>query len=77
MIVSAGAGIEDGARLAEQLQEALALRLIDGSTPGFTVSIGVTSVPANRPLHEALELADQALYEAKEQGRNRVIVGVG
>ncbi len=77
VIVSAGAGIEDGARLAEQLQEALALRLIDGSTPGFTVSIGVTSVPANRPLHEALELADQALYEAKEQGRNRVIVGVG
>lgn len=76
VIVIADAGAEDAALLAERLREALAVRLIDAATPGFTVSVGVTSVPATRPLHEALELADQALYAAKQNGRDRVSIGV-
>lgn len=42
----------------------------------ITVSIGVCVVPVNSPtgLEEALQLADRALYEAKDAGRNTVIL---
>jgi diguanylate cyclase (GGDEF)-like protein len=75
VIVLAGGTADDGMLLAEQLREALSVKLLDASTPGFTVSIGVVSTESSRPLDEALELADQALYEAKEAGRDRVVVG--
>lgn len=39
-----------------------------------TFSAGLTNHPAGEPLHETLERADQALYAAKAQGRNRTMV---
>ena len=38
----------------------------------FTVSIGVVFSRSDYRLDELLELADEALYRAKENGRNRV-----
>jgi diguanylate cyclase (GGDEF)-like protein len=38
-----------------------------------TFSAGLTDHPAGEPLHETLERADQALYSAKDQGRNRTV----
>ncbi|MGH6646300.1 diguanylate cyclase domain-containing protein [Aquabacterium sp.] len=48
-------------------------------TPGasglpVTFSAGLTDHPAGEPLHETLERADQALYCAKDQGRNRTVM---
>ena len=42
----------------------------------LSVSIGVAVVSANgeRSLKGAIQLADEALYQAKEEGRNRVVV---
>lgn len=40
-----------------------------------TVSIGVVAVRAEEPLRDALERADQWLYEAKRSGRDRVCRG--
>jgi len=41
--------------------------------PRFTVSIGLTTIQANSDTVETLTArADQALYRAKAQGRNRV-----
>ncbi|WP_428687857.1 diguanylate cyclase domain-containing protein [Roseibium sp.] len=38
----------------------------------FKVSIGVADVGVGEKLSQALIRADQALYQAKEAGRNRV-----
>ncbi|MGH9443369.1 MAG: diguanylate cyclase [Thermoanaerobaculia bacterium] len=40
----------------------------------LTVSVGVTQVAPAEPIETVLERADAALYQAKEHGRNRVIV---
>ena len=44
-----------------------------GLPPGVgTASIGISSMPRGEHVSEALQRADNALYEAKESGRNRV-----
>jgi diguanylate cyclase (GGDEF)-like protein len=63
--------------LAEQMRLAVAALAIkhEGSTAGsVTISIGVAVVQPSleRRSRGALQLADQALYEAKVRGRNRV-----
>lgn len=40
----------------------------------LTISIGVTLLRGQEDFDAALRRADQALYEAKAKGRNRVIV---
>jgi diguanylate cyclase (GGDEF)-like protein len=64
---------EDDARaIAQRLLVAIA----ETSRPPVTASVGVASVsdPADGQLHHALIAADRALYDAKNAGRNRVIV---
>ncbi|MEY2632687.1 MAG: hypothetical protein RIR00_1341, partial [Pseudomonadota bacterium] len=62
--------------VAERLRLAIAephLRLEDGRCVNFTVSIGVTSLASPQDgIDDLLNRADQALYQAKHGGRNRV-----
>ncbi|KAG0757503.1 hypothetical protein G6F22_019941 [Rhizopus arrhizus] len=70
------------ARLAaEKLRRAVAAMQIPqkdtGSGPWLTVSIGTaTAVPAaEQPCTDLILAADRGLYQAKHQGRNRVVPG--
>jgi len=80
-ILLPGTPIEDAAILAESLrQEMAAHRVKSGKTIlKATVSIGVAGcVPDHRTPAEALiDRADQALYQAKSEGRNRVRLASG
>ncbi len=67
--------IEVAERLRVALEKAKVPQEVGGVPIQFTVSIGVaTLVSKDDNLDVLLSLADQALYEAKETGRNKVCV---
>lgn len=64
-------------QLAERLRASCAdndVELPDGRRVKVTVSIGLADA-SECPIEIALRHADEALYEAKHQGRNRVVIG--
>jgi diguanylate cyclase (GGDEF)-like protein len=67
---------QDGAmRLAERVHAAMHEAAWTGATQRLTVSVGVAVALAPEETPEAvLERADQALYRAKNDGRDRVVV---
>lgn len=63
--------------IAERLRERIAAMPlgVDGATVPMTVSVGVARMDArDERWEQVLQRADKALYRAKEQGRNRVVV---
>lgn len=75
-----GPALDYGREIPEMLRrsvEELRIPHAESSTsPWLTVSIGVAIVSPGheRSLAGAIQLADEALYQAKEEGRNRVVV---
>jgi diguanylate cyclase (GGDEF)-like protein len=76
VVVLPGAALDAAARRAEELRakiEALSVRYLDHHLPRITISVGVAAFPeAGDNPQSVLKAADDALYRAKEGGRNRV-----
>jgi diguanylate cyclase (GGDEF)-like protein len=76
VVILPGADAQAAARRAEQLRnkvEAIVVRYLEKDLPRITVSIGVAVFPeAGDNPQAVLKAADEALYSAKEKGRNRV-----
>ncbi len=67
----------DAAALAERLRRAFADRVMANGGEEFTVTIscGVATYPDHaRDAHTLLRMADSAVYQAKQEGRNRTVV---
>ncbi|KRE08939.1 diguanylate cyclase [Bosea sp. Root670] len=73
-IIFPGADLAEAERLCEGIRTAIAGAplTIEGETLPLTVSIGVASIGPGDALEAALGLADQALYTAKQGGRDKV-----
>ncbi len=78
-LILPGASLEDTRKRAEQFCEGakrLNINLHGQSPHPITVSLGVAVFPDHAKTGEGvLKAADAALYAAKSQGRNRVVVG--
>ncbi len=68
------AGQADGLRIAERIRKDIENAVIDadGQAIKITISIGVTLIDYQKTADNILQRADEALYRAKESGRNRV-----
>lgn len=76
--------LQQACEIAERVRMAIAagkLQALPEHSLAVTVSIGVAVTPENLPADDRniscnlLQVADQALYQAKESGRNRVVSG--
>ncbi|HHY41818.1 MAG TPA: diguanylate cyclase [Thermoanaerobacterales bacterium] len=78
-VVLKNASLAESKKVAEKFREAVARRkVIYGKQEiRFTVSIGVAAIRSHTydidDLEKALKMADDALYKAKDMGRNRVV----
>jgi len=61
-----------GERLRQSLEQINTFYSPVGVLPGVTVSIGLGQMEAGDPLKSLISRADAALYQAKQQGRNRL-----
>jgi diguanylate cyclase (GGDEF)-like protein len=72
LVVLPGVGSDVGREVAERLRTAI--ERVRPARAAITISIGVSSARGEHVKYDALfKLADEALYEAKRAGRNRVI----
>jgi diguanylate cyclase (GGDEF)-like protein len=75
-IISRAIGLDEAMQFAERLRKIVEALEIDfeGVTLRVTTSVGVGALPENRceQASDLVSAADQALYEAKKHGRNRV-----
>jgi diguanylate cyclase (GGDEF)-like protein len=78
-LILTGTDAAGGARLAERAREAFEACVVEsprGERISVTASFGVASYPECLELGELIAAADSALYAAKREGRNRVIVSM-
>lgn len=73
-LVLPGCTAAGAAEIAERIRQGLASRLLDARGPVFTASYGVCDSSMRGGFEELLRLADEALYRAKEAGRDRVCI---
>lgn len=72
-----GIKVEDGRAVADRLRRSIGMQTVysdDNQPVKFTVSVGVSSSEISDNVDMLIKTADEALYKAKQNGRNRVEV---
>jgi diguanylate cyclase (GGDEF)-like protein len=74
VILFPGRSTADAADALDRVREQLVLALAAGPVPGFTATFGVSHSDDWVNFEEILRAADNALFQAKRDGRNRVAI---
>jgi len=74
VLILAGCSAAQAFEAVERLRTLLAQALLAGSAPAFTASFGITDTSMSSQLDQLARMADEALYQAKEAGRNRTMI---
>ncbi|MCQ2914071.1 MAG: diguanylate cyclase [Alphaproteobacteria bacterium] len=77
VIVLPEASLEDGHKVAERLRiriSKIRVKNEQNEDVQFTVSIGLVPSTVTDNIEDMLKMSDEALYEAKEHGRNQVVI---
>ncbi len=72
-----GTGIDDAMTVATRMVARLADRQVAPTHAPLSLSFGIVQMHDGETLDDALRRADQALYEAKRQGRSRAVAAFG
>ena len=77
-ILLPGVTLDGAGKVAERLREKIseAVVEVDGHEVRMTASLGVAAYPTTTvdSLNDLLKAADEALYRAKDEGRDRVVL---
>jgi diguanylate cyclase len=76
VLVLTNANLVDAVQVSNRLRRQTQLMMIDPKAPDFavTASVGVAAYRAREAVEQLMSRADTAMYAAKTQGRNRVVV---
>ena len=74
VIVFPGLTAKEASKALERVREALILAIASGSIPPFTASFGVADSVDATGFEDLVQVADAALFQAKRQGRDRVVI---
>ena len=66
--------VERAAPVLHRLRERLAQAVESGRIPAFTASYGVVESAQSDDIGELIRLADRAMYQAKQEGRDRIVI---
>jgi len=72
-----GTPVEDAALVIDRIRsglEKMPIMLLSKERIHVTASFGLADVMLNKPIEDSIARADEALFEAKQNGRNRVVV---
>jgi diguanylate cyclase (GGDEF)-like protein len=73
VIILPECSIADATQVLERVRENLARAQVTATSPSFTVSFGLARSAAGVSFDTTLKVADRALIQAKEQGRDRIV----
>lgn len=75
-VVLSGTGQEDAVRIVNEVRESFAAMRFEAGSDSFAASFsaGISTYPEAMTVKSLCDAADQALYAAKDAGRNRVTV---
>jgi|GEM_PF-229355 len=76
VLVLTNATLADAVQVSNRLRRQTQLMMIDPKAPDFavTASVGVAAYRAREAVEQLMSRADTAMYAAKTQGRNRVVL---
>jgi len=77
LILLPGTRLPDACRQADHIRRSIEALNVDGRGSHVTLSAGVAELSASDTLDDCLRRCDQALYRAKDAGRNQVIAAQG